>query len=306
MKNELSILMSVWNAEETVSDSVQSILGQSFEDFEFIIVDDGSSDRTVEIIEGFRDPRITILSNEKNMGATHSLSKAAAHSNSRYIARQDGDDISMPGRLQKQIDYLKAHPDVAVLGTTRGTLDNSGNIISTIPFPENPTYDDFLERNSLVHGSIMMPREIYTEFGGYNELFRYSQDYDLWLRVVQSRTIRNLQEPLYCIRRHENRITLRHITQARLYSMLAVNKARGKVSGEIEEQIRRDGIESYYDHLDDREKLRYHESAKNRSLKYKSYEKARHHLKQIIALRPGRIKPRLQLFLLNLKSLFSR
>ncbi len=295
MSPELSIIMSAYNSEETIRPAVLGILEQNFRDFEFIIVDDGSSDQTIPLITKLNDPRITILTNSENIGLTRSLNKAIAASTGRYIARQDADDVSLPGRLEKQINFLNTHPDITLLGTTRGTLNQKGEIISTISLPEKPDYPAFLKRNCLVHGSIMIRRKELIDAGGYNELFRFSQDYELWLRISKTHKIVNLQEPLYAVRRHGNRVTLTKMAQAGLFRMLALNLARGQVSEEILEEVRQNGIDSYYNYLNDSDKLRYHRSAKNRSLKYKSHKEAQHHLKQIISLCPGSLKSRLEL-----------
>ena len=295
MTPELSIIMSVYNSEDTIQAAVRSILDQTFTDFEFIIVDDGCSDQTIPLINELTDPRIKLITNDVNIGLTRSLNKAIAASAGRYIARQDADDVSLPGRLEKQVEFLNTHPDVTLLGTTRGTLDETGKMISTITLLENPCHDDFIKRNCLVHGSIVIRREALIEAGGYNELFRFSQDYELWLRISKTHKVMNLQEPLYGVRRHGNRVTLTKMTQAGLFRMLALNLARGKVSDEVLEEVRQNGIEAYYDHLNDEDKLKYHRSAKNRSVKYKSYDEARYHLKKIAELVPSSLISRLEL-----------
>lgn len=295
MTPELSIIMSVYNSEDTIQAAVRSILDQTFTDFEFIIVDDGCSDQTIPLINELTDPRIKLITNEVNIGLARSLNKAIAASTGRYIARQDADDVSLPERLEKQVEFLNTHPDVTLLGTTRGTLDETGKMISTKTKLENPCHDDFIKRNCLVHGSIVIRREALIEVGGYNELFRFSQDYELWLRISKTHKVMNLQEPLYGVRRHGNRVTLTKMAQAGLFRMLALNLARGKVSDEVLEEVRQNGIEAYYDHLNDEDKLKYHRSAKNRSVKYKSHDEARYHLKKIIELVPLSFMSRLEL-----------
>lgn len=297
MTPQLSIIMSAYNCEETITPAVRSILDQSFTDFEFIIVDDGCTDLTIPRIKELEDSRIIILSNEENIGLTRSLNKAITRSTGQYIARQDADDISMPGRLEKQITFMDAHPDITVLGTSRGTLDHNGNIISTTLLPEEPNYSCFLKRNCLVHGSIMIRREDLIKTGGYNEVFRFTQDYELWLRIAKDHKIMNLQEPLYGIRRHENRVTLKQMGQAGLFRTLARNISKGNVSEEVIKEIQQTGITPYYNHLDDQDKLDFHRTVKNKSIKYKLYKGAQDHLRQIITLRPASLKSRLELAL---------
>ncbi len=295
MNPKLSILMPVYNSEDTIRPAVSGILEQSYTDFEFIIVDDGCSDQTIPLIKEFNDPRIQLLTNEENIGLTCSLNKAIAVSTGRYIARQDADDVSLPGRLEKQIAFLDSHPDIAVLGTNRATLSSDGKITSSILYPKEPNHADFLQRNRVPHGSTMTRREILDEVGGYNEMFRMSQDYDLWLRISKTHKFANLQEPLYGVRRHGTRTTVKKMAQAGLYRRLAVNIALNHVSEDTLKDIRENGIDAYYDYLNDQEKLKYHRSVKSRCTKYKNYTDAQHHLKQIIALKPQSLKYRLEL-----------
>lgn len=295
MTPEVSIIMSTYNSAATVGEAVASILNQSYDDFEFLIVNDGSTDRTDEILAGFHDPRLRIIDNGSNIGLTRSLNKAIAASHGRYIARQDADDISMPERLQKQTAFLDEHPEVALLGTSRATLDDAGRMVSTTIMPEEPDFRRLLKSNCLVHGSIMIRREILLELGCYNEDFRQSQDYELWLRVARTQRIMNLQEPLYGVRRHSERVTLTKLPQAILFRLLAVNMARGDVSPEVMEQVRRAGIETYYDELRHQDKIKFHQAAKSKYLKYKFFDEASHHLEKIANLEPRSWKARMEM-----------
>lgn len=300
MTPQLSVIMSTYNNASTVGDAVASILGQSFPDFEFILIDDGSTDNTGAILSGFADQRLKLLRNDTNIGLTRSLNIAIAISSGRYLARQDADDISMPQRFEKQFRFLDTHPDVALLGTARATLDNSGNIIATTKLPEHPDYNRFLKSNCLVHGSIMLRREVMEKVGGYNEDFRLSQDYELWLRIARTYRIANLLEPLYGVRRHSERITLTKLPQAILFRLLAVNMARGNVSREVVEQVRQGGIETYYDKLDHHDKMKYHKAAKSKYLKYKFIAEGSYHLNRIVNLQPTSFKARIELTYLNI------
>lgn len=299
MTPQLSIIMPVYNCEETIIPAVRSILDQSFTDFEFIIVDDGCTDQTIPHIKELADSRIIILSNEENIGLTRSLNKAITRSTGAYIARQDADDISMPGRLEKQITFMDAHPKITVLGTSRATLDHNGHIISTTLLPEEPDYSSFLKRNCLAHGSIIIRREDLIKAGGYNEVFKFTQDYELWLRIAKDHKIMNLQEPLYGIRRHEKRVTLKKMDQACLFRILARNLSKGKVSKEIIREVQQAGIMSYYNHLVVQDKLDFHRTIKNKNIKYKLYKDAQQQLRQTITLRPISLKPRLELALVT-------
>jgi hypothetical protein len=147
----------------------------------------------------------------------------------------------------------------------------------------------------------MIRREILEETGGYNEDFRMSQDYELWLRIAKTHRIANLPEPLYGVRRHGNRVTLTRMFQAGLYRILAVNLSRGEVPQAVMEQIRRDGIETYYEHLNRRDRLKYSTAATAKCIKNKRYDDAENHLRKIIGTAPLRLKARLQLVYVRMK-----
>ena len=113
---KLSVIMPAYNAEKYIGEAIESILNQTFTDFEFIIIDDGSSDHTADIIKGFHDERIRFIQNEKNSGVANTLNKGLELSQGEYIARMDADDISLPARFEKQVAFMEANPDVAVVG----------------------------------------------------------------------------------------------------------------------------------------------------------------------------------------------
>ena len=300
MAPQVSVVMSTYNNEATVREAVASILAQTCADFEFLIVNDGSTDRTPEVLGEFDDPRLRLLHNPENIGLTRSLNKAIGLASGPFIARQDADDVSMPQRLEKQVAFMREHGDVALLGTSRATLDDAGNTISVTRLPEAPDYHRLLQSNCLAHGSVMLRREVLDEVGGYNEDFRLSQDYDLWLRIAKRHRVRNLPEPLYGVRRHGNRVTLSKLPQAGLYRLLAVSLSRGEVAAETLAKIRQEGIEAYYDHLDIAAKLKFHRAATAKYMKYGIYDQAEYHLDRLMKLGHASLGPRLKLAFLKI------
>ncbi|MCP8319033.1 MAG: glycosyltransferase, partial [Candidatus Methylarchaceae archaeon HK01B] len=126
---KITILMSVYNGEKYLREAIDSILNQTFKDFEFLIINDGSTDRTVEILRSYHDSRIKIITNEKNMGLTKSLNKGLKIARSEYVARMDADDISYPRRLEVQYEYMKKNPDVGIVGSWNDVIDDKGNTI---------------------------------------------------------------------------------------------------------------------------------------------------------------------------------
>ncbi len=220
MTPKMSVLMSVYNGEKHLSESIESILNQTFTDFEFIIVNDGSSDSSPEIIESYSDERIQIINNEENIGLTKSLNKAIKQARGEYIARQDADDISLPNRLELQLEFLERYPEVALLGTGIYVIDENGDAIEKRIMHPNPK-KSLLKGNRFIHGSVMFRKSAIDEFGAYNETLRYSQDYELWLRMSKKHNVRNLTAPLYKLRMHRGSILSKNIEEQQMYAVLA-------------------------------------------------------------------------------------
>jgi len=210
---KISVIMSVFNGEEYLEESIKSILNQTFKDFEFIIVNDGSTNRTEEILEKYqsKDPRIKIIVNEENIGLTKSLNKAIDISRGKYIARQDADDISLPQRLEKQVEFLETHNEIKVLGTFGYKIDKDGDILAeqTLPISLEQIKKTLIKTNPFIHSSVMMEKEIIDRVGKYNEKFRTSQDYELWFRILRIAKGYNL--PLFLVKKryHKDMISLK-------------------------------------------------------------------------------------------------
>jgi glycosyltransferase involved in cell wall biosynthesis len=170
----------------------------------------------------YNDSRIRVIENENNIGLTKSLNKGIDAAKGKYIARQDADDISEPDRLEKQVEYLDANPKTAVLGT--GAYIISDTQVRRLQMNKHsPSYQDFLNRNEVIHGSAMIRSSVLEEFGGYNESFRYAQDYELWLRIVREYDIDNLDSFLFRKRaEHSGRVSINDMSKSVIYSILAV------------------------------------------------------------------------------------
>jgi len=198
----VSVLMSVYNAERYLREAIESILAQTLDDFEFIIVEDGSTDWSKQIIAEYaqRDVRVLPVWNVSNLGLTKSLNRGLDKARGVYIARQDADDRSLPERLQKQAAFLDAHPEVGLVGSWFMRMTEAGQPLHVI---ETPVADQairlklFTRGNAFAHGSVMFRRECVEKVGGYREQFSYAEDYDLWLRIADRYGVANLPEPLY-------------------------------------------------------------------------------------------------------------
>ena len=228
MRPKISVIMSVYNEERHLRASIESILNQTFTDFEFIIVNDGSTDASLEIIMSYNDGRIQIVNNEENSGLTKSLNKAIKKAHGEYIARQDADDISLPSRLELQHEFLEKHPEVALIGTGIYVIDEKGDKLEKRIMHPNPK-TSLLKGNRFIHGSVMFRKSVIDELGAYNETLKYSQDYELWLRMSKKYDVRNLTTPLYKLRMHKGSILSRKVEEQQMYAVLARKLAINEV-----------------------------------------------------------------------------
>ena len=210
---KLSVLMAVYNAEKYLKESIESVLRQTYTKFEFIIINDGSSDNTQDILNEFleQDDRIILVNQEENIGLTKSLNKGLSYVSGDYVVRQDGDDLSMEKRFEVFINYEKTNHDVIVYSTPSYLIDNESNILKTIPnfFRRNGFHPKMLNYyNSLIHGSLIISTKIIKEYL-YDGQFKYSQDFDLYHRLIKSgyKIDIDTQNLNYMFRSHKRQIS---------------------------------------------------------------------------------------------------
>jgi glycosyltransferase involved in cell wall biosynthesis len=227
MSPSISVIMGVYNGEKYLREAIESILKQTFTDFEFLIIDDGSTDKSHEIILSYNDPRIRLIANEQNIGLTKSLNRGLSQAKSEYVARMDADDISHSERLAQQTEYMKFHPDVVVLGTNSCAINDDGKPIWRTFLLADPSFDDFLKENRCVHGTILFRKEIINNIGGYNELFLQGQDYALWLEISKKYRIHNLPQILYYLRIHNSSLSIKQCEKTMFFDILAKRLASG-------------------------------------------------------------------------------
>ena len=210
---QLTVLMTVYNGMPYLPHAIESVLTQSFNDFELLVVDDGSSDGSSDILCGYDDPRLRLLRNEANVGQTASLNFGLAAAETDLVARMDQDDICHRDRLRKQVEFLAVHSEIAVLGTGVRWIDSSGVVIGKKNFPYRNAVARFAQffRCPLAHGSVAFRRQVvWDELGGYDPSIRFSQDWELWGRVLACHEIANLIEPLVDVRIHDTSTTAKH------------------------------------------------------------------------------------------------
>ncbi len=179
----ISVVMSVYNEEEYVASAIDCILDQDFENFEFIIIDDGSDDKTASIIRSYKDDRIILVSRE-NRGLTPSLNEGMRLAKGRYIARQDADDVSYCSRFSKQFDYLENHKKTVLLGT-RAIINSEYESLQSPVIGKDQIKVLLRRTNIFVHSSVMLRASTFRNLDFYDEKYETSQDYDAWLRMSQ-------------------------------------------------------------------------------------------------------------------------
>ena len=201
--HNLSVVMSVYNHSDQLEKSIESILNQSHADFELIIINDGSTDNTQQVLQGFaaNDSRINIIQ-QANMGLTRALITGCNQSKASYIARHDVGDYSTPDRFEKQLDYLKTHNDCAVVFSHFRGVDQSGNVVYRFtPSAQSVQSSIDIDNNDIStpshHGCAMFNKASYVKAGGYRPEFYLTQDLDLWIRLSEHGHIHVIEDSLY-------------------------------------------------------------------------------------------------------------
>ncbi len=223
----LTVLMAVYNGERFLAGAVESILGQTFTDFEFVIVDDGSSDGSREMIERYAaaDSRIVVLVNEENIGLTRSLNRGLDAARGRYLARQDADDVALPQRLARQVEYLDRHLSTGLVCSGIEVMDRDGRTLARKLPPESDRgiKAELLIKNHVIwHTTVMARLAEIRQAGGYDPAIRYAQDYDLWWRMGRSTGFGGLGEVLVRWRSNPESISIRS-RREQLESMFATS-----------------------------------------------------------------------------------
>ncbi len=209
MKNKIpkiSVIMPNYNSEKYLKEVIESILNQTFSDFEFIIIDDGSSDRSWEIIQEYakKDKRIIAIKNEKNLWVHKTRNKLFDFVKGEYIAMMDSDDICYPHRLQKQFDFLEKHNLYALCGTNFILIDEKWKEIGQKKFPETDKEikESFFWRNPFGQNTVMMRTSVFDTIWWYDETLEVAEDLDMWVRIWTKYKMYNLQENLVKYRIH--------------------------------------------------------------------------------------------------------
>ncbi|MPZ76995.1 MAG: glycosyltransferase [Deltaproteobacteria bacterium] len=221
---EISVVMPAYNATAYLDKSVRSILGQTFQDFEFIIINDGSTDTTTAILKRYAelDDRIRLYDQE-NQGMISALNRGCRLARGRYIARMDADDVSFPRRFEKQLEYMERHPQIGILGTWIYNVDENGAVRGTWCPPTDPKILKWTNFFGVCvsHSTVLMRRQVIEKLGFYRPDAVHAEDVDLWLRACAITEFGNIPEPLSNYRvwtgsTHQRSLQLRRDTHVRL------------------------------------------------------------------------------------------
>jgi GT2 family glycosyltransferase len=230
----VSVVLPVYNGERFLAEALDSILAQSFADFELIALDDGSHDGSGEILDRVArtDSRVTVL-HQTNGGVIAALNGGLALARGEFIARMDADDVAHPERFARQVAFLDAHPEIAVIGCAVRLIDESGKPIRDVAYPDTPeAVAEFLEIGApLAHPSVMMRRDAVLAVGGYRAAYRHAEDYDLWLRMAQRYRLANLPDRLLFYRQHPAKLSSVYAVEQRLAASIALLAARCRRAG---------------------------------------------------------------------------
>lgn len=205
----ISVILPVYNAEEYISEAIQSILNQSYSSFEIIVINDGSTDRTEDVVKSLNDNRIRYHKNEKNLKLISTLNLGLQLAKGKYIARLDADDLVLPNRFETQIHFLESHPDYGIVGTYAEEFGTSQSILEYVTEDEDIRYA-FLTHNPFIHSSVMIRKSILTDFNLYfNPKWLHVEDYGLWISLLAHAKGKNIPEVLVKYRVHESQISFK-------------------------------------------------------------------------------------------------
>ena len=205
-QEKISIIMGIFNCSQTLPKAIDSILAQTYENWELIMCDDCSTDNTFAIAKEYQEKypdKIILIQNETNSRLAYSLNHCLKYATGKYVARMDGDDISVPERFEKQVEFLKENPEIDLVGTSMQRFSDENGMADIDYSAENPDYYTLKNRVPYHHATIMTYKSVYDNLNGYTVCERTirGQDYDLWFRFYKAGFKgQNLKEALYLVR----------------------------------------------------------------------------------------------------------
>lgn len=229
----VSVLMPVRNGAQWLPAAIDSVLAQTMPEFELLVIDDGSTDRTPEIIADYatRDARLRPI-RQGALGLVAALNRGLTEARADLIARLDADDLALPKRLAQQATAMDANPRLNLLGSWAETIDGEGRVIGRLAPPQEPEQlrDTLARTNPFIHSSVMLRAEAVRNLGGYRAAFEAAEDYDLWLRLSEHGDIAIAPEILVSYREHGGNVTVRKAARQMFSSRLAIRAAVARAS----------------------------------------------------------------------------
>ncbi|MGA3087512.1 MAG: glycosyltransferase [Terriglobales bacterium] len=213
----VSVVMGAYNGERFLRPAIESILNQTFSDFELIVIDDCSTDSTPRILGEFKDDRMRVVFNERNLGIAEMTNQGIAAARGEYIALQDHDDLSWPTRFECQVAFLNSHPQVGMVGSNCNVMDEAGTLVPHWPveYEDENLKWDLLWRCPFFHTSVMLRRSAIQEVGGYSSdpKYRFAEDYEFMSRVALRHAVANIPKLLGCWRMHKTSASHLNVSQ---------------------------------------------------------------------------------------------
>src|SRR5579863_8320289 len=238
VKNPLvSVVMSIFNGKQFLAEAVESILEQEFQDFEFIMIDDGSTDGSAEELDFYQklDDRVHVY-HEVHSGLVSALNRGCERACGKYIARMDADDIAMKDRLSQQVEFMEGHPEIGLLGASVEWVNGTGNslFISSYPTKSEELKDELLLRRRCVfwHPTVLMRRDVLAKTTGYRPNVIGAEDYDLWLRIAEISGLANLEQVLLKYRIHSGQVSIQR----------RMEQTRSTLAAQMAAKRRKDGL----------------------------------------------------------------
>ncbi len=237
----VSVIMPVYNSQDFLPEAIESILSQTFRDFEFIIMDDCSTDNSLAIALDYQkhDARIRIHHHEQNIGIVGARNTGLELAQGKYVAWMDSDDVSMPERIEKQFLFMESHPEVGVTGANAIMIDEKGNFLFDIQMPQSHILITwaFCFYDPIINPTVMANRELCIRAGGYRDLAKdrseyFPEDYDLWVRLSNQSRFHNFNEPLLKLRKHGKNITSTRLQSTLRNSSLICREYLQSISGQ--------------------------------------------------------------------------
>lgn len=221
---KISVIMPVYNGEKYLKEAIDSVLSQTFKDFELIIINDYSTDSTIDIINSYSDKRIVLINNEENLGIAKTLNKGIDISKGKYIARMDADDICYLHRLERQYNFMERNRDIGMCGSNVEVFTNDTIRLHVCPQQHNEIKVLQIFNSAFTHPAVMIKKEILDKYNlRYDEFYEGMEDYELWIRMSRVTKLANIDEVLLKYRSHSNQVT-KNITKDQLEKMRLIRK----------------------------------------------------------------------------------